>query len=397
MLLLQIQDFIISSADSINLNTTIEELSYTLNAINNSVDSISSKLTQTVENTRPHPYSVWGLRIAIIGAAISFIGAVISFFAMHYSKKGAYFSKETAMNVERAGRNTQLLLLEDLIRHLYRNKVVTHAMILKMRDEKGKYPSEQHFLKLKTLPEDIHLDRYNNDADHYFKMHGISILLRNYNTEIEVIQRHLSDPNTEEAVREKDMNDLLFKPLYLIYKISDAISMIEQESSSKKEWQNTTKKIGKSTAIKIMFSEHFDKLYENISKKEEWLIQENIIKSKELLSGKDEEWISILTINKELFKLKDILCEKKGEKENYFLGDNIKQMIEKNNIDTDFAKLICEELGFNSENTSLKNKLFDHTFNAKEIFPRILSRDVSIEYGKITMREYLQTIKKRLS
>lgn len=133
---------------------------------------------------------------------------------------------------DRIDEKCQINLLKDLIRHLYRNKVCTIAMRAKynaMAAEGGEgYPSEEHYKKLQLLPDDIHLERYNHNSTIYGKLHELEMLLRNYNAEIEVAERHMTDPLIDSATEQRDFDTLDFKTGYLTTKIADVLSVIKK-------------------------------------------------------------------------------------------------------------------------------------------------------------------------
>jgi|688.fasta_scaffold377699_1 hypothetical protein len=115
----------------------------------------------------------------------------------------------------------QRRVLSDLVRHLYRNKVCVCATSWKL-EEKGyarNYPSEEHLLKLKVLPEDLRFDRFNNTPQYYDILHSLELKFRNYNTEIDVALAHLKDPLLTENIKRRDLQVLSKKSDYLTTEI----------------------------------------------------------------------------------------------------------------------------------------------------------------------------------
>jgi hypothetical protein len=74
-------------------------------------------------------------------------------------------------------RTFQSKILSDLIRHMYRNKVCICATHWKLQEEgfDRYYPSEEHLLKLKLLPEDLRFDRFDNTPDFYDILHELEL------------------------------------------------------------------------------------------------------------------------------------------------------------------------------------------------------------------------------
>ena len=121
-------------------------------------------------------------------------------------------------------------LLLDLIRHLYRNKVVVCTLRWKLNEKDNKvttktenynlcYPSEEHLLKLKVLPEDLRLDRFENAPEHYDVLHKLELYFRNYNIEIDVALDHLKQKNMPIYVKDRDLDTLEYKSGFLTAEI----------------------------------------------------------------------------------------------------------------------------------------------------------------------------------
>lgn len=130
---------------------------------------------------------------------------------------------------DRIDSECQRNLLLDIIRHLYRNKICTLAMRAKYngaREAGDCYPSEEHYLKMQLLPTDIHLEQYYKTPEKFRELHNIELLLRNYNTEIEVASRHamnlsISRSERGRSVQDRDFTTLDFKTGFITSKIVD--------------------------------------------------------------------------------------------------------------------------------------------------------------------------------
>ena len=430
MMLLMTQNAVSAAADSTNYD--LEHVARTLEAMRDSMNVISSGITNAVQNTDPNPWTWISLGIAIL-----------SLIAAAY---GVWFSKKTAANVGRVAVDTQLKLFEDLIRHLYRNLVCTFALQAKIEerwleeDKKVKkgggvdvYPSEEHLLKLKTLPDDVHLEQYNRNPLYYEKMHELDLLLRNYNTEIEVIQHHFSIPDISREVLKDDLErTLLFKPLYLTERIINVMVCIGEKQLFDKKFHNKVVRypvwiyikmmrfLGikrcmtdnyNVEAFRIILSEHYNKLYEgcekNIKKVEEMqkVKWNNEIKKVYCDKIKLKNWdVNISNHIHELSERIDFLTEKSSlEKifvsvftlKNQYLLEKFKENVLVNNRKWE-----------NFENMQIRDHLVVRRFNAylkdvisedgKEFlekglldgFIAALITDVLIEYPKIRLIEF---------
>ena len=184
----------------------------------------------------------------------------------------------TAKNVQRVSGTSQLAQLRDLIRHLYRNLIVTIAFYEKFNNENdssqeghSRYPSESHLLKLKVDSNDfIHMEKYNsvNDKndDINSRMHEVKLLLRNYDTEIDVALEHMKNKNMSCDVINDDMGNLLFKPFYLTSYILKLMHMIIRAEKLDKGFVSRKIMITpEDDAINLILTNHLIKLNENIS------------------------------------------------------------------------------------------------------------------------------------
>lgn len=229
-----------------------------MDSIKAKVDSVKAKILLVTKNTECE--KLFGSNIDWYNFSFAFLAFIVACFSAVYDFRGFRESKRTADNVIRMSLDVQLAQFDDLIRHLYRNLVCTIAFTKKILDKKEhlEYPSEEHLLKLKVLPEDVlHLEKYNNDNDIYKKMHELKLLLRNYDIEIDTAMMHLKDGLISMNVLRNDLDTLTFKPLYLVKKILD---ITEQMVNKKGTNQNMPPF---KNAASIITKEHISKMREN--------------------------------------------------------------------------------------------------------------------------------------
>ena len=150
-------------------------------------------------------------------AIASILIAILSFFISYKTYKE---QKTTANNTNKLSQEGQKNLLNDLIRHLYRNYVITFAMRSKLVeiDFQG-YPSEEHLYKLQIPMENIHLDVFLGEEENYKLMHNLYLNLRNYNEEILVALTHFMNKDIDLETKLRDFDTLEFKVSYLIGRI----------------------------------------------------------------------------------------------------------------------------------------------------------------------------------
>lgn len=192
------------------------------------LSEICDHAAQTVENTTLGGYDWSSLGVAIVALLISFIALRYTIFTYKAQQRTEEHSARTQGNTQRISLQAQKGLLEDLVRHLYRNLVVTYAIKSKMNHfgYDKVYPSEEHLIKLKVPVQNIHLEAFYSDDMHYKKINELYLQLRNYNEEIGVALKHFCDPRMVESVKERDFSTLIFKPGFLTEKIMTVLKEV---------------------------------------------------------------------------------------------------------------------------------------------------------------------------
>jgi len=348
-------------------------------------DYITYKLNEIAENTHYKPFTLLNIGIATLSVVFALCGA--------------YYSYQTASEVKRVNKETQEKLFLDLIRHLYRNMVCTFAFVAKIDGKYNKhYPADEHLLKLQTLPEDIHLERYNSNAEHYEKMHQLSLLLRNYNTEIQVAYSHLLRPDISPDVKARDMDTLMFKPIYLINKICNVLNVVLNKKSSQER------------ANMVILAQHFDILKDNYNQNV-WVAKNKIDFT---ISVKIESWMEKLitkhsnkkenkTEKKDLL-MKYLACQKVSRPSDSELTDDDLNRLNELNEKKEKKKEVKDKLDINEEKelqrlqVNLMNAVLmdecgccmpEHlVWNDLFLIIEALKTDVTIEYSKIGMIDY---------
>ena len=223
-----------------------------------------SVMAKIEDNTRQDPvrdgWNVYGW-IAFLLAAFSAIVAWITFSAQ----------SKTEQHTKNAPLSAQIGRFKDLTRHLYRNLVCTSAAIARYNanentvdapvapgDDKEHiaYPSESNFNKLKTMPDDVILNVDVNERT-YALMHELKVLLRNYNIEIDVASRHVSNGKIWDRAIRQDFDNLIFKPLHLIRSAFEPEELMLSTDSGRLSLPDRS--------VYIILEEHFEKLKGNFN------------------------------------------------------------------------------------------------------------------------------------
>ena len=229
-----------------------------MDSIKATVDSVKAEILLVTENTEGE--KLFGGDIDWYNFAFAFLAFLVACFSAVYDFRGFRESKRTADNVTRVSLEVQMAQFDDLIRHLYRNLICTMAFTNKILEKKEhvEYPSEEHLMKLKVLPEDVlHLEKYNDNNHIYKMMHELKLLLRNYDVEIDTAMMHLKDGKISVEVLRNDLDTLTFKPLYLtkrILEITCQMTDLKGRNKSISPFKN---------AASIIVREHISKLKEN--------------------------------------------------------------------------------------------------------------------------------------
>ena len=197
---------------------SIFEIRKELHSIQSQVEKISSNQTFLRDG-----FNLWAM-LSLLVAIMTVIG----------------IDQMRSKNVDKA---TQYKLFIDMVRHLYRNKICTDTMLgkyLALKDSYPNcYPSEEHYMKLKLLPSDIHFEEYYKDSEKFHKMHEMELLLRNYNIEIDVALAHISNPDVSFDVKLHDFKTLDFKTGFLTKKILDLLNYLNPQKNNLQMIQKT--------------------------------------------------------------------------------------------------------------------------------------------------------------
>ena len=189
--------------------------------------NISSMMSTTASNTTIGWRDNTDLIIAVLAFIVAVVSAVIAWRAYLYTKKTFDSQQKTEENTSRLTENQQYNLLLDMIRHLYRNFVVSYGLKEKMRIQGYTYyPSEEHLQKLKVNLNDIHLELFYRKEELHKKMNELYLMLRNYNLEIDVFCNHFKNPTIDEKTKDRDLGTLVHKCALLTEKIVERVGII---------------------------------------------------------------------------------------------------------------------------------------------------------------------------
>lgn len=152
--------------------------------------------------------------VAVLVAVMSLFFAGITFASQH----------ETEKNTMKITPESQRQILKDLIRHYYRNYIIILALERKISGRlRDYYPSEEHLLKLAVNLDDLHPAAFYNQVENYQRIHNLMMMMRNFNTELGTVTKHLCSPDVPEEAKLRDFATLKFKMGMLAQRTYEAI------------------------------------------------------------------------------------------------------------------------------------------------------------------------------
>ncbi len=188
-------------------------------------------ILQVENNTRQHWwYDDWNC-FGIFTFIVALASLIIGWITYNAQKKTEENTTKTQRNTSKLNLEEQKSLLSDMIRHFYRNYVVSLALGIKLEAEKDGdkfrgYPSEEHLLKMAVNLDDVHLNLFYQENEQHHLVHKLFVMLRNYNIELSVISEHLKSQQIDYATKVRDLQTLTFKCYYLTGEITKLIGMI---------------------------------------------------------------------------------------------------------------------------------------------------------------------------
>lgn len=156
-----------------------------------------------------------------------YIACVIALCSMCMAILTFISQQNTERNTMKITPKGQMGLLMDYVRHFYTNMVITLAIEHKMDGKyKKAYPSQEHLLKLKADLEALHPEAFVQNEEQYKQIHNLLILIRNYNTEVDVAIMHLTDKSIDKDVKKRSFDTLRLKPGLISDRIMECIGNI---------------------------------------------------------------------------------------------------------------------------------------------------------------------------
>ncbi len=157
------------------------------------------------------------------------LGVAMASFVI--SARTLHSQSMTEKNTMRITPESQKALLMDYARHFYCNLLIIYAIDARLnRRYHHYYPSEEHLLKLRTNVDSLHPAAFFNTPTKYDNIHELKFKMLNFNLELEVITKHLTDRNVHPFVKDRDFATLKFKMGFLTQEVAKTIRVLFWDS-----------------------------------------------------------------------------------------------------------------------------------------------------------------------
>lgn len=298
---------------------------------------------------------------------ITFATVILGIFTLLFTYLTYRSQKRTEKNTDKISVVVQKSQLLDMIRHLYRNLICTIAMADEYFEQSNNsstfcYPSEEHLLKLKFLPEDImHTETFVNNERVIQAMHKFKLLVRNYDIEVDVALKHIKNQKVDREVVEHDFDTLALKCVLFVNEI---LTIMEEINATSRTYRRETRNKLTQKALGIFLQSHINTVKTKINDKR---IQWDKYEFHDYASSSDSAIAN--QVNRLLKDLKHI---------------DRAELMEQITIDAETQKYIAGDykyynLSRQTRNLSLCNILSKDSIDTYELLSLIISIDSSIE------------------
>lgn len=201
---------------------------------------------------------------------IALIAAILGGFTLLFTVLTYRSQRKTEKNTDKISIGVQKAQLLDMIRHLYRNLICTIAMSEEYQERLDSsprfcYPSEEHLLKLKFLPDDVlNTDSFVNNDNVVKAMHKLNLLVRNYDIEVDVTLQHIKDPKIDRNIIKRDFDTLTLKCLMFINEI---LKIEEEINKTSRAYRHETHIDLVQKALGLFLQSHLDTVRSKINDK----------------------------------------------------------------------------------------------------------------------------------
>ncbi len=153
-------------------------------------------------------------------APFTYINIFISLIAALFGLGSFYYARKTADNVSRLSKNTQVELLEDLLRDIL---IIIPKLLVALNRLKDAdwYIAENTMAEIKYWPAEIYLKQevYNSNSKIYKMIYNLKQRMQEYNNKIVVYQQEISKGKRIDKDKVTELFDSNWMNLYKAYAI----------------------------------------------------------------------------------------------------------------------------------------------------------------------------------
>lgn len=106
------------------------------------------------------------------------------------------------------GRKCQKRIIQDLIRHLFINNVISEAIKIRLDESNATIP-KGILQRYCVLDSDIELQQLSFKAKNYEMLHSIRVKLRNYNISALEAEKHFTSSKSLKSIKLSDLDDIM--------------------------------------------------------------------------------------------------------------------------------------------------------------------------------------------
>lgn len=191
---------------------------------------------------------------------VSFVAGIVTVLGI-----GALFANWIN---KRMSTKKQTCIILDLMRHFMQNNAILEVVI--QEKKKSKYPIEGTFSRFATLDKDTDIGRLSVSANQYEKLHNLSLSIRNYNSIVTLVDKHITDPSYPAKLLDKELHNIKDRSNKICKKLLEL-------SESLHKWRCVTEK-DFAEYIQTRYKKDLDKISKEITggKRSKYTIKKKI-------------------------------------------------------------------------------------------------------------------------
>lgn len=159
-------------------------------ALEKNVENLNEKLSSIASNT--DSFSTWFTSLFTI---LSFVATLVTICGIT-ALIADYIRK-------RMSTKKQIRIILDLMRHFMENDAILEVIIQEKKNKR--YPIEGTLSRFATLDDDTDLGKLSVSAEQYERLHNLSLSIRNYNSIVSHVDKHITDPSYPDSLLDLEL------------------------------------------------------------------------------------------------------------------------------------------------------------------------------------------------